>query len=927
MPASYSGFTVWQAIEELAGLMGERPSDLVGGPQSGDDGDVWDYIYEFHTLVLQGFANQIATAVGDRSLVTTLPSTEYATPWESIGSLYSSVGSRPVGADGTPITNETLWSHMKDILVDGKVGTAPSPLVSGYTNVWESIETLQVYNATTDDAYLGARPAQFGASTRPAGYDDVWESIETLHARPTGSTTTTTGSGDASVGTKPTEARLLTEVELAPLVSGYDTVQEIDATIGWSSLPDQKLGHAIALSKDGLTLAHSYIDDYDTGVTAHSLSVQIWHKRVSIDPSTGVIPLGGAIGTYYTRGTLDRIIVDSDSFSDAYVSLALNANGSVLVIGHPFEDGGGVVRVYRSPADAVNGSWTNLATETFNLAPTEISASQSGPAYAAFHGYAVATNAQGDIIAVGAPGVDVYSGTDAGLVKVYQIDYANMETAASPHGDWIQMGPYNISWDVDGPTHAESGTSLAMSANGLTLAVGSPNHDAVTSIDLSTHTYFGLAPTSQNTTTTQNHGGTLWLMNFQVMQNSQDIINFADGLSPHAGGSWYHGTAKYPLWHMNGWTGGSWYHGTARPNWTYTVSPGQQWGWQPHAHWAADPAYLTGTSNYSNHWALHQEPIIYTQTSHALDGSVLTAKLSFIYNTPTGHFVSAASPEGPWVIRGSWSDQAQYALGSYSLSQTHEIGDYDIGYVRVYDYIASSWVIRPGGDMLVGQNAGDNLGARRSVAMSDDGLVVALGAPGYDDDDDNLYGDDGIATDTGKVRVWAYSNSTWNPRSVNMTPSSYADLQQNSVVSLSSDGTILAVGGYGNGADAATGAPTVGKVMMLEWQPDAIAGAAYRPIGSALSGDTGSKFGWSVALSGDGMTLGVGAPYHTGGGQVEVFQAVDSDDVLLSGRRIGSDLAPIATSYQASEYTVWSLLDLALVEIQALQTRVSALEP
>jgi hypothetical protein len=194
---------------------------------------------------------------------------------------------------------------MKDILVDGKVGTAPSPLVSGYTNVWESIETLQVYNATTDDAYLGARPAQFGASTRPAGYDDVWESIETLHARPTGSTTTTTGSGDASVGTKPTEARLLTEVELAPLVSGYDTVQEIDATIGWSSLPDQKLGHAIALSKDGLTLAHSYIDDYDTGVTAHSLSVQIWHKRVSIDPSTGVIPLGGAIGTYYTRGTLD----------------------------------------------------------------------------------------------------------------------------------------------------------------------------------------------------------------------------------------------------------------------------------------------------------------------------------------------------------------------------------------------------------------------------------------------------------------------------------------------------------------------------------------------------------------------------------------------------------------------------------------------
>ena len=81
-----------------------------------------------------------------------------------------------------------------------------------------------------------------------------------------------------------------------------------------------------------------------------------------------------------------------------------------------------------------------------------------------------------------------------------------------------------------------------------------------------------------------------------------------------------------------------------------------------------------------------------------------------------------------------------------------------------------------------------------------------------------------------------------------------------------------------------------------------------------------------MALSSDGMTLVVGAPSHTGGGQVKVFQAVDSGNEPLSGRRIGSELAPIATSYQASEHTVWSLLDLALVEIQALQARVSALE-
>ena len=325
-------------------------------------------------------------------------------------------------------------------------------------------------------------------------------------------------------------------------------------------------------------------------------------------------------------------------------------------------------------------------------------------------------------------------------------------------------------------------------------------------------------------------------------------------------------------------------------------------------------------------------------TSLAIDGTDLTAFFTAYDHdhTPvTGNFVSAASASGPWSIRGSWSYSSIAAVspapanGHVTEVAVPVLTEDDIGYVRVYDYVASDpngWVPRLGGDLLVGQNAGDKLGARRSVAMSDDGLVLAIGAPGFDDEDDSYSG--GQATDTGKVKVWAYStlNQVWNYRPTNFFSSTYADLQQNSVVSLSSDGTILAVGGYGHGADAATGAPTVGKVTIYDWQPDHVGGAGYWQCGMLTTGDTGSKFGWAVALSSDGMTLAVGAPYHTGGGQVKVFQAVDSANVPLSGRRIGSELAPIATSYQASEHTVWSLLDLALVEIQALQARVSALE-
>ena len=925
--------------------LGTRPTTGVWDPEPPDGYDtVWNSI---HTLQSTG-GGGIAAAVGDRAALVTLPSTEYATPWESIGSLYSSVGDRPttvtnaepdgvetqgtiwthvndlllnvgsmeadigsapLAANGAAITTGTLWDNVKDLVVDGKVGSAPSPLVAGYTNVWESIATFQAYNATTDNAYLGARPDQFGASTRPSGYGDVWESIETLHARPTGSTTTTTGSGDASVGTKPTEARLLTEVELAPLVSSYDTLQTIDATIGLIS--DEKLGHAIALSKDGLTLAHAYIAghrDPTTGVVTgggYDLKVQVWYRRTHTYP-TAVIPDGGAIGTYYTRGTLDTILVDAASFPDAYVSLALNANGSVLVIGHPFQDGyapgapygggppygGGVVRVYRLPVDA-SSHWTTLAAETISLLPTEFTSDGSGPSWSALHGYAVATNAPGSIIAVGAPGffASSPSGDEAGLVRVYQIDN---------DGDWIQMGS-----DITGAVaDNESGTSLAMSADGLTLAVGSPNHDHVDALYLD-HIYYGIAPTANHSSSA--HGQ--WsFTGWEILQNGVNIFGFT-------------GLAGSQNTHLQNIVNDMVTNVT--PAWITTNASGIGWN--------ANYVSSTGAPNYT--------PLVYLEATVPLDGSQLTSNLRqypHIWDVAdSGHIVS--SPDGTvgsWVVRASWT-QTSIVTNYQTFNETSLLNGgittyADVGHVRVYDYIASSvngWVTRPGGDLLVGANAGDNVGARRSVAMSDDGLVVALGAPGFDEYDDEEHAD-GVATDAGKVKVWAYStlNQAWTLRSVQMVPSSYADLQQNSVVSLSSDGTILAVGGYGNGADAATGAPTVGKVTTYDWQPDKVAGPSYYPAGSALSGVTGSKFGWSVALSSDGMTLVVGAPFHTGGGQVEVFQAVDSANEPLSGRRIGSELAPIATSYQASEYTVWSLLDLALVEIQALQLRVNTLQ-
>jgi hypothetical protein len=211
------------------------------------------------------------------------------------------------------------------------------------------------------------------------------------------------------------------------------------------------------------------------------------------------------------------------------------------------------------------------------------------------------------------------------------------------------------------------------------------------------------------------------------------------------------------------------------------------------------------------------------------------------------------------------------------------------------------------------------MGFTHGVAMSDDGLIIAIGAHGYKH---------GGTTDVGKVQVFEYSttNQTWTLRyDSSLSLAAAAVPRETSVVSLSSDGTILAVGGLNSDT-----------IDILRWQPLHSGGAGYYSVctvtGSVGQYLSGAGFGRALALSGDGMRLAVGSPVKAlpdgagPRGQVNVFKASDSNTQDLNGRLAGSELAPIANSYQGSEHTVWSLLDLSLVTIQALQGRITALE-
>jgi hypothetical protein len=89
------------------------------------------------------------------------------------------------------------------------------------------------------------------------------------------------------------------------------------------------------------------------------------------------------------------------------------------------------------------------------------------------------------------------------------------------------------------------------------------------------------------------------------------------------------------------------------------------------------------------------------------------------------------------------------------------------------------------GSDIDGEAIGDESGT--ALAMSADGLVVAIGAPR----------NDGSFRDAGHVRVYAYTGSSWVKRGADIDGE--AELDQSGLsVSLSDDGLVLAIGAWQN---------------------------------------------------------------------------------------------------------------------------------
>ncbi len=197
--------------------------------------------------------------------------------------------------------------------------------------------------------------------------------------------------------------------------------QDID-----SEASGDRSGAAISLSSDGNFVAIGATRNVSNGIRPGHVRV---YQNVS--------------GTWTQVGQ----DIDGEAFNDDFgQSVSINSNGTVVAIGADRNDGNGSlsghVRVYEN----ISGTWTQIGQDI------------DGEAASDFSGFSVSINANGTIVAIGAPENDNANGSGSGHVRVYE----------NIGGTWSLRGS-----DIDGESGGdESGQSVSLSADGNVLAIG-----------------------------------------------------------------------------------------------------------------------------------------------------------------------------------------------------------------------------------------------------------------------------------------------------------------------------------------------------------------------------------------------------------------------------------------------------------------------
>jgi len=521
-------------------------------------------------------------------------------------------------------------------------------------------------------------------------------------------------------------------------------------------------------------------------------------------------------------------------------SVSLSSDGTILAIGAQYNDGNGNtsghVRVYKY----ANNSWTQLGADI------------DGEADGDGSGRSVSLSSDGTKLAIGAMN-NGGNGYGSGHVRVYK--YAN--------NSWTQIGN-----DIDGEAAGDrNGNSVSLSSDGTILAMGAYYNDGNGSNSGHVRVYeFKSEPfsyTNWKNSEPNDAGVGSGTENYAMIVDGlwNDISNNDGGISKlylletnqlinSLGGYTYLGQYLGHSYFKSNSPIGSWTaaRDQAYKDGGYLVTMTSEAERNKVNSWFSSTAFIglyqdANDPNYSEpsggwKWVEHWD-----QIGSDIDGEAA--------NDNSGWSVSLSS-DGTILAIG-----AQYNDGNGSNS----------GHVRVYSYANNSWTQLDAD--IDGKADGDGSGS--SVSLSSDGKKLAIGAQ-YND---------GNGSNSGHVRVYSYANNSWTQLGNDIDGEAANDKSGESV-SLSSDGTILAIGAYNNDGNGSNS----GHVRVYKY-----ANNSWTQLGADIDGEAdGDWSGISVSLSSDGTKLAIGAMSNDGNGNssghVRAFEFTPSVTLSVSSSSI-----------------------------------------
>ena len=426
------------------------------------------------------------------------------------------------------------------------------------------------------------------------------------------------------------------------------------------------------------------------------------------------------------------------------------------------------------------------------FAQTQLGLDIDGEAIFDRSGSSVSISADGNRVAIGAP-MNNGSAFSSGHVRVYDWNGTT----------WVQAGN-----DIDGEAEGDqSGTSVSLSADGNRLAIGAPF----------------------------NAGNGFWAGHVRVYN----------------------------------WNGIAWIQAG---NDIDAEAPGDLFGWPVSLSDNGNRLAIGGSNN---------------------DGSGMNAGHVRIFEWNGTNWVQIGSDingEAPGDQSGARvtlsADGNRVAIGA-TKNRGATGFSFNIGHVRVYDWNGTNWI--QAGTDIDGELPYDFSGI--SISLSDNGNRLAIGATF----------NDGTAKDAGHVRVYDWNGAAWIQAGNDIDGEAEGD-QFGRSVSLSSDGNVLAIGAFRNdGTDS-----DAGHVQVYNWDGTDWAQVGIDIDGEARN----DGLGYSVSLSADGSRLAIGAYSNSGtatfAGHVRVYGFCFCDQPsAYSGEDIGDVSGHAGTTTEnAGVYTL-----------------------